>query len=135
MIGDYIVGKTLGEGSFGKVKVGIHMRTRQQVALKIIDQERVKSSKDKANLEREIRIMKLLEHEHIVKMFDVIGARFPAANRPIFTAPLFRVREQRAHLLGYGTRRRRRLVRVHPKEDPAVRARGCGALPTDGLGR
>jgi serine/threonine protein kinase len=35
-IGDYILGKTLGEGTFGKVKLGIHKLTQEKVAIKIL---------------------------------------------------------------------------------------------------
>lgn len=107
MIGDYIVGKTLGEGSFGKVKIGIHMKTRQQVALKIIDQEKVKTQKDKANLEREIRIMKLLDHDNIVKMFDVVGMIVACF---AISLPNLRPRAgiQGAYMSGDGICRRRR---------------------------
>jgi hypothetical protein len=31
LIGDYIVGHTLGIGNFGKVKLGIHSKTKQKV--------------------------------------------------------------------------------------------------------
>ena len=34
--GEYIIGKTLGEGTFGKVKLGIHKGTGQNVAIKIL---------------------------------------------------------------------------------------------------
>jgi 5'-AMP-activated protein kinase catalytic alpha subunit len=36
IVGDYSVGETLGQGSFGKVKLGTHLKTGQQVALKLI---------------------------------------------------------------------------------------------------
>ena len=36
MLGDYILGKTLGAGSMGKVKIGIHVITGEKVAIKII---------------------------------------------------------------------------------------------------
>jgi serine/threonine protein kinase len=36
-IGTYRLGKTIGEGSFGKVKIAHHILTGQQVAIKIVD--------------------------------------------------------------------------------------------------
>ena len=33
-VGEYLVGSTLGEGSFGKVKIGIHKATKQEVSFK-----------------------------------------------------------------------------------------------------
>ena len=35
-IGDYIVMKTIGEGTFGKVSLGIHIPTQEKVAIKKI---------------------------------------------------------------------------------------------------
>jgi len=35
-VGHYILGKVLGEGTFGKVKLGIHIPTNQPVAVKIL---------------------------------------------------------------------------------------------------
>lgn len=34
--GEYELGKTLGKGHFSKVKLGIHVRTKKQVAIKIM---------------------------------------------------------------------------------------------------
>jgi serine/threonine protein kinase len=72
MIGDYVVGKTLGQGTFAKVKLGVHKTTKQKVALKLIDQSKAKSQKDKENITREIKLLSLLDHPNIVKLFEVI---------------------------------------------------------------
>ena len=40
-IGQYQIIKTLGEGSFGKVKLAVHKHTGQQVALKIIPRKKL----------------------------------------------------------------------------------------------
>ena len=37
IIGNYKIDKTIGEGSFGKVKLGHHILTQQPVALKVVD--------------------------------------------------------------------------------------------------
>ena len=37
ILDDYELGRTLGEGGFGKVKLGIHKETKQQVAIKFMD--------------------------------------------------------------------------------------------------
>ena len=36
-VGEYIVGKTLGEGTFGKVKQGVHSLTGEKVAIKVLE--------------------------------------------------------------------------------------------------
>lgn len=35
-IGNYLLSKNLGEGTFGKVKLGIHSLTGEKVAIKIL---------------------------------------------------------------------------------------------------
>jgi len=72
MIGDYIVDRTLGEGTFGKVRLGIHIVTRQKVALKIIRVRTEAEERDLKYIGREIKIMKFLCHENIVQLLDVI---------------------------------------------------------------
>jgi len=64
MIGDYVLGVTLGEGSFGKVKLGTHIETGFEVALKFVDSSSMTG-------EREMDIMTCLNHENIVKLYDV----------------------------------------------------------------
>ncbi|PRP85502.1 hypothetical protein PROFUN_06871 [Planoprotostelium fungivorum] len=71
VIGEWVVGKTLGQGSFGKVKLGTHQRTGKKVALKLIEHAQA-SAKDLINIEREGRIMGLLDHPNIVRLFEII---------------------------------------------------------------
>ncbi|KAI3963954.1 hypothetical protein MKW92_016870 [Papaver armeniacum] len=67
---NYKLGKTLGFGSFGKVKSADHVLTGHQVAIKILNRERIKNSnmedKDK------IKILTLLRHPHIIRIYEVI---------------------------------------------------------------
>ncbi|KAJ3393498.1 hypothetical protein HDU92_007694 [Lobulomyces angularis] len=37
LLGDYHIGKTVGQGAFSKVKIGFHKQTNQKVAIKVID--------------------------------------------------------------------------------------------------
>ncbi|KAH7358520.1 kinase-like domain-containing protein [Plectosphaerella cucumerina] len=71
-IGAYKVLKTLGEGSFGKVKLAIHNGTGQQVALKIIARKKLISRDMAGRVEREIEYLQLLRHPHIIKLYTVI---------------------------------------------------------------
>eukprot|EP00002_Diphylleia_rotans_P018105 TRINITY_DN3508_c0_g1_i1.p1 TRINITY_DN3508_c0_g1~~TRINITY_DN3508_c0_g1_i1.p1 ORF type:complete len:491 (-),score=83.84 TRINITY_DN3508_c0_g1_i1:250-1722(-) len=72
MIGPYALGRTIGKGSFGKVKVGCDVRTGEKVAVKMIDMERISDAKMKERTKREIAIMKIARHPNIVKLIDVI---------------------------------------------------------------
>lgn len=68
-IGAYKVLRTLGEGSFGKVKLAIHNSTGQQVALKIIARKKLISRDMAGRVEREIEYLQLLRHPHIIKLY------------------------------------------------------------------
>jgi carbon catabolite-derepressing protein kinase len=67
-IGQYKLIRTLGEGSFGKVKLAVHNVTGQQVALKIITRKKLISRDMAGRVEREIEYLQLLRHPHIIKL-------------------------------------------------------------------
>lgn len=71
-IGAYEIRRTLGEGSFGKVKLAVHRVTNQQVALKIIARKKLISRDMAGRVEREIEYLQLLRHPHIIKLYTVI---------------------------------------------------------------
>ncbi|KAK3117774.1 Protein kinase [Teratosphaeriaceae sp. CCFEE 6253] len=71
-LGQYNVVKTLGEGSFGKVKLAIHRVSGQQVALKIIARRKLVTRDMAGRIEREIQYLQLLRHPHIIKLYTVI---------------------------------------------------------------
>lgn len=68
-IGAYKISRTLGEGSFGKVKLATHSKTGQQVALKIIARKKLISRDMAGRVEREIEYLQLLRHPHIIKLY------------------------------------------------------------------
>ncbi|TPX34872.1 hypothetical protein SmJEL517_g02653 [Synchytrium microbalum] len=70
-IGHYNLERTVGEGNFAKVRLATHMLTGEKVAVKIIDKTKLDKPTAK-KLHREVRIMKLLNHPHIVKLYEVI---------------------------------------------------------------
>ncbi|KAG0292072.1 hypothetical protein BGZ96_004559 [Linnemannia gamsii] len=71
-VGPYLLGKTLGKGSSGCVKLARHRKTNEKVAVKIISKA---SLANKAavhrGIEREIAIMKLINHPHVIRLYDV----------------------------------------------------------------
>lgn len=74
-IGRYQIIKTLGEGSFGKVKLAYHLATHARVALKIINRKTLAKSDMQGRVEREISYLRLLRHPHIIKLYDVIKSK------------------------------------------------------------
>jgi len=71
-IGHYILGKTIGEGTFGKVKLGTHILTGEKVAVKILEKERIVDVADVERVAREIHILKLIQHPHVIQLFEII---------------------------------------------------------------
>jgi 5'-AMP-activated protein kinase catalytic alpha subunit len=71
-LGQYILGDTLGHGSFGKVKLAKHEITQHTVAVKIMNKEKIEQQKMDAKIVREIKILKLLQHPHIIRLYEVI---------------------------------------------------------------
>ncbi|XP_056101982.1 serine/threonine-protein kinase BRSK2 isoform X5 [Rhinichthys klamathensis goyatoka] len=69
-VGPYRLEKTLGKGQTGLVKLGIHCITSQKVAIKIVNREKLSESV-LMKVEREIAILKLIEHPHVLKLHDV----------------------------------------------------------------
>ncbi|KAK2493731.1 hypothetical protein MC885_000297 [Smutsia gigantea] len=69
-VGPYRLEKTLGKGQTGLVKLGVHCITGQKVAVKIVNREKLSESV-LMKVEREIAILKLIEHPHVLKLHDV----------------------------------------------------------------
>ncbi|XP_035986433.1 MAP/microtubule affinity-regulating kinase 3 isoform X2 [Fundulus heteroclitus] len=70
-VGNYRLLKTIGKGNFAKVKLARHIPTGREVAIKIIDKTQLNPT-SLQKLFREVRIMKILNHPNIVKLFEVI---------------------------------------------------------------
>ncbi|KAI8349419.1 kinase-like domain-containing protein [Blakeslea trispora] len=71
MLGDYAILSTIGHGSTGKVKLGIHQRTGKKVAIKIIPRTQLSSSLKKQAVERELAILQLLHHPNLIELYQV----------------------------------------------------------------
>lgn len=65
------LGKTIGEGTFGKVKLGYHTVTEEKVAVKILEKKRITDKADMERLTREINILKILRHPNIIQLYQV----------------------------------------------------------------
>jgi hypothetical protein len=71
-VGKYTLYETIGEGAFGKVKLGINRETSERVAVKIMDKKEIREQDLSAQVRREIYIMRSLSHKHIVRMYEVL---------------------------------------------------------------
>ncbi|MBN3322457.1 STK33 kinase, partial [Atractosteus spatula] len=66
----YTFGRKLGQGSFGVVHEASHIETQKKWAIKKVNREKAGSSAVKM-LEREVTILKRVNHEHIIHLEEV----------------------------------------------------------------
>eukprot|EP00262_Sarcandra_glabra_P022220 TRINITY_DN9779_c0_g1_i1.p1 TRINITY_DN9779_c0_g1~~TRINITY_DN9779_c0_g1_i1.p1 ORF type:complete len:441 (+),score=75.40 TRINITY_DN9779_c0_g1_i1:82-1404(+) len=74
-VGKYEIGKTLGEGSFAKVKYARNVVTGDSVAIKVLDKAQVLRHKMIEQIKREISTMKLIKHPNVVKLYEVMASK------------------------------------------------------------
>ncbi|KAF5810740.1 putative protein kinase CAMK-CAMKL-CHK1 family [Helianthus annuus] len=74
-VGRYELGRTLGEGTFAKVKFARNVETGENVAIKILDKEKVLKHKMITQIKREISTMKLIRHPNVIRMFEVMASK------------------------------------------------------------
>ncbi|KAJ7233858.1 hypothetical protein B0H12DRAFT_1191879 [Mycena haematopus] len=67
VVGNYTLGKVIGEGAYGKVRMGVHRLTSVRVAIKQIPKAM------SASLTREIHHHRTLHHPHVTQMYEVIA--------------------------------------------------------------
>uniref|UniRef100_A0A0E0CUI4 non-specific serine/threonine protein kinase n=1 Tax=Oryza meridionalis TaxID=40149 RepID=A0A0E0CUI4_9ORYZ len=74
-VGRYELGKTIGEGSFAKVKVARDTRTGDTLAIKVLDRNHVLRHKMVEQIKREISTMKLIKHPNVVQLHEVMASK------------------------------------------------------------
>lgn len=82
-VGPWVLGECVGRGASGRVKIAKHRRTGQLAAVKILpltplvssrhslDSQRAKYEKQRLAIDREIAMMKLMNHPNIMRIYDV----------------------------------------------------------------
>ncbi|KAJ3274635.1 hypothetical protein HDV01_002477 [Terramyces sp. JEL0728] len=70
--GPYRLGRTIGEGEFGKVKLGYHITSGEEVAIKFIKKDSVTTTEKRFKLQREIGILRTVSHPNLVHLIEVI---------------------------------------------------------------
>lgn len=98
-LGDFYIGKTIGEGAFSKVKLGYHKDTGTKVAIKIIDKKMIAALAAKAKqqargkkkevepevidpataqpsylavIQLEVQLLMRLEHPNVIKLYQMV---------------------------------------------------------------
>ncbi|KAK4745582.1 hypothetical protein SAY87_011894 [Trapa incisa] len=74
-LGKYEVGRTLGEGNFGKVKYARDVETGSGFAVKILEKSRIINLKVTDQIKREIATLKLLKHPNVVRLHEVLASK------------------------------------------------------------
>ncbi|KAK6940285.1 NAF domain [Dillenia turbinata] len=74
-VGKYEVGRTIGEGTFAKVKFAQNTETGESVAMKVLDRSTIIKHKMVEQIKREISIMKLVRHPNVVRLHEVLASR------------------------------------------------------------
>ncbi|KAF6156673.1 hypothetical protein GIB67_017809 [Kingdonia uniflora] len=74
-VGKYEVGKTIGEGTFAKVKFAQNTETGESVAMKVLAKSTILKHKMVNQIKREISIMKIIRHPYIVRLHEVLASQ------------------------------------------------------------
>ena len=74
-ISQYITKGTIGKGTFGKVKLGIHKTTGEKVAIKILEKSKITSKDDMERINREITILRNFSHLNVIKINDIFETK------------------------------------------------------------
>lgn len=73
MVGKYVMGDILGEGSYGKVKEVLDSETLNRRAVKILTKRKLRRIPNgEQNVRREIQLLRKLKHKNVVELLDVL---------------------------------------------------------------
>ena len=73
--GPYLLGETLGEGAFAKVRLATQIHIKEKCAIKIVDKRLLEGAKDIQRLKKEIKILKSIRQKNIIQLFDVMESK------------------------------------------------------------
>ncbi|CAD8064665.1 unnamed protein product [Paramecium sonneborni] len=69
---NYVLDRTLGKGTFGKVKLGYHTICDEYVAVKILEKRKIENDADFVRVQREITILRKVEHQNVIKLYEIL---------------------------------------------------------------
>ena len=70
-IGNYLIKRTLGQGTFGKVKLGIYLPNKEKVAVKILEKERIIEKDDEIRVRREFDMLAKFNHPNVILVAEI----------------------------------------------------------------
>ncbi|KAM3212588.1 hypothetical protein ACQJBY_065567 [Aegilops geniculata] len=75
LVGRYEVGRTIGQGSFAKVKFAVDADTGAPVAMKVLDKATILNNRMLQQIKKEISIMKIVRHPNIIRLNEVLAGQ------------------------------------------------------------
>ena len=70
-IGNYLIQKTIGRGTFGKVKLGLYIPTKEKVAIKILEKEKMIEKDDEIRIKREFDMLRKINHPNVIMVTEI----------------------------------------------------------------
>ena len=70
-IGNYLIKRTLGRGTFGKVKLGVYLPTKEKVAIKILEKNKIQDKDDKIRVKREFEMLTKFNHINVILVTEI----------------------------------------------------------------
>ncbi|XP_019459087.1 PREDICTED: CBL-interacting protein kinase 2-like [Lupinus angustifolius] len=71
----YELGRLLGQGTFAKVYHARNLLTGMNVAIKVVDKEKILKVGMIDQIKREISVMRLVKHPNVVELFEVMASK------------------------------------------------------------
>ena len=75
LLGRFELGKMLGQGNFAKVYFARNVVTGEEVAIKVIEKEKIFKSGLTAHIKREIAVLRRVRHPNIVQLYEVMATK------------------------------------------------------------
>ena len=70
----YVISKTLGKGTFGKVKIAHNIdNKKEKYACKILLKSNIKDEDDEIRCKREMDILKKMHHVNVVRIYEIVS--------------------------------------------------------------
>ncbi|NWI12737.1 STK11 kinase, partial [Crypturellus soui] len=86
LIGKYLMGDLLGEGSYGKVKEMLDSETLCRRAVKILKKKKLRRIPNgEANVKKEIQLLRRLRHKNVIQLVDVLYNEEKQKIYPLFS--------------------------------------------------
>ena len=72
VLSEYNIIKLIEKGTFSIVKLGENKITKEKVAIKIMEKNQIINQDDKNRIDREIQMLKSLNHENVIKIYNIL---------------------------------------------------------------